>query len=71
MSEDIRHVCRKFYIRVVFYNFWWNLRSMLTKVKDTLPLGKQCNVVCCIPCSCWQLYIGEIRRRLETRLKEH
>ena len=44
---------------------------MLTKVKDTLPLGKQSNVVYRIPCSCGQVYIGESKRRLETRLKEH
>ena len=44
---------------------------MLTKVKDTLPLGKQSNVVNRILCSCGQVYIGEIRQRLETRLKEH
>ena len=44
MSEDIRRVCRKFNIRVVFKS-GRTLRSMLTKVKDTLPLGKQSNVV--------------------------
>ena len=44
---------------------------MLTKVKDTLPLGKQSNVIYRIPCSCGQVYIGETRQRLETRLKEH
>ena len=70
MSEDIRHVCRKFNIRVVFKSRR-TLRSMLTKVKDTLPLGKQSNVVYRIPRSCGQVYIGETKRRLETRLKEH
>ena len=70
MSEDIRRVCRKFNIRVVFKSRQ-TLRSMLTKVKDTLPLGKQSNVVYRIPCSCGQVYIGETKRRLETRLKEH
>ena len=70
MSEDIRRVCRKFNIRVVFKS-GRTLRSMLTKVKDTLPPGKQSNVVYRIPCSCGQVYIGETKRRLETRLKEH
>ena len=70
MSEDIRRVCRKFNIRVVFKS-GRTLRSMLTKVKDTLPLGKQSNVVYRIPCSCGQVYIGETKRRLETRLMEH
>ena len=44
---------------------------MLTKVNDTLPLGKQSNVVYRIPCSCGQVYIEETKQRLETRLKEH
>ena len=35
MSEDIRRVCRKFNIRVAFKS-GWTLRSMLTKMKDTL-----------------------------------
>ena len=39
MSEDIRRVCRNFNIRVVFKS-GWTLHSMLTTVKDTLPLGK-------------------------------
>ena len=60
----------KFNIRVVFKS-GRTLCSMLTKVKDTLSLGKQCNVVYCIPCSCGQVYIGETKPRLETRLKEH
>ena len=51
MSEDIRRVCRKFNIRVVFKS-GRTLHLMLTKVKDTLPPGKQSNVVYHIPCSC-------------------
>ena len=51
MSEDIMGVCRKVNIGVVFKS-GRTLCSMLTKVKDTLPLGKQFNVVYCIPCSC-------------------
>ena len=42
MSEDIRCVCRKFNIRVVFKS-GRTLRSVFTKAKDTLPLGKQSN----------------------------
>ena len=44
MSEDIRRVCRKFNIRVVFKS-GWTLRSMLTKVKDTLPPTIQCGIL--------------------------
>ena len=69
MSEDIRRICRKFNIRVVF-KFRQTLRSVLAMVKDTLPIGTQSNVVYRIPCSCGQVYIGDTRRRLETRQKE-
>ena len=48
VSEDIKHICRKFNIRVVFKS-GKTVRSMLTKVNDTLPIGKQFNVVYHIP----------------------
>ena len=44
---------------------------MLTKVKDPRPIEKQANVVYKIPCTCGKVYIGETKRRLGTRLKEH
>ena len=70
-SEDIRCVCGRYNLRVVFRS-GRTLRSMLTRVKDTLPLGKHSNVVYQIPCGgCSKVYIGETIRRLETRLKEH
>ena len=47
------------------------LCSMLTKVKDELPMEKLSKVVYRIPCSCGKAYIGETIRRLETRTKEH
>ena len=59
MSEDIRHVCRKFNIRVVFKS-GWTFRSMLTKVKDTLPLGKQIQCGISYPLQLWpSLYTSE------------
>ena len=70
VSEDIRRVCRGFGIRVIFKT-GRSLRSMLTKVKDTLPAEKQSRVVYQIPCTCGKTYIGEMTRRLETRMKEH
>ena len=48
MSEENRCICRMFNFRVVFKSRQ-TLHSMLTTVKDTLPLGKQSNVVYCIP----------------------
>ena len=70
VSERIRKVCRDFNIRTVFKS-GPTLRSLLTKVKDPLPTTKQSNVVYEVPCTCGKVYIGETKRRLETRLKEH
>ena len=70
VSEDIRRVCRKFGLKVVFRS-GLSLRSMLTRVKDTLGMEKRSKVVYQIPCSCGKKYIGETVRRLETRMKEH
>ena len=70
ISEDIRQVCWKFGLRVVFKT-GRSLRSVLTKFEDTLPAEKQSKVVYQIPCSCGKTYIGETSRRLETRMKEH
>ena len=71
VSEDIRSVCGWYNLRAIFRSEW-TLRSMLTRVKDTLPLEKYSNVVYRIPCSgCSKVYTGETIRRLETRFKEH
>ena len=56
VSQDIRWVCTKFGIMAVF-KFGQTLRLMLTKVKDTLQLGKRFGVVYQIPCSSGQVYI--------------
>ena len=37
----------------------------------SLPLEKKSGVVYQIPCSCGQVYIGETKRALETRMKEY
>ena len=42
--------------------FW----SILTKVKNPLPVEKQANVVYEVPCSCGKVYIGETKWHLET-----
>ena len=70
VSEDIRRVCRKFGLKVVFRS-GLTLRSMLTRVKDTLAMEKRSKVVYQIPCSCGKKYIGETVRRLEMRMMEH
>ena len=44
VSEVIRYVCRKFDVKVIFKSRQ-TLRSMLTRVRDTLPPEKQSSVV--------------------------
>ena len=70
VSERIRRVCWSYNIRVAFRS-GRTIRSLLTRVKDPLPLEQQSMVVYQIPCSCGKVYIGKTIRRLETRLKEH
>ena len=65
----VYHV-HNFGMKVVFRSSH-SLRSMLPKAKNALPVEKQANVVYRIPCSCGKAYIGETKRRLETRLREH
>ena len=68
VSERIRKACENFDMRVVFK---WGpiLRSLLTKVKDPLPKEKLAGVVYQIPCQCGKVYVGEMQRRLEARVK--
>jgi predicted GIY-YIG superfamily endonuclease len=70
LSEGIRRVCRHFNI-ITGFRTGLTLRNQLTKVKGILPTVKQSGVVYKIPCSCGKFYIGETKRRLETRMKEH
>ena len=70
VSKDIRRVCRKYGMKAIF-KAERSLHSVLTKVKDPLPMEKEAKVVYQIPCSCGKSYIGETRRRLETMLREH
>ena len=53
----LKCVCRKFNMRVVFKS-GWILHSMFTKVKETLPLGMQSDVVYRIPSSFGQVYVS-------------
>ena len=40
-------------------------------MKDPLPKEKLTGVVYQIPCQCGKVYVGEMQRHLETRIKEH
>ena len=70
LSEDLRRVCRKYSIRTVFRTPS-TLRRELSRIKDRDPALKASGVVYEIPCSCREKYIGETKRALEMRLKEH
>ena len=49
VSEGIRRVCRKYGMKVIFRSEL-SLRSVLTRVKDPLPMEKWSKVVYRIPC---------------------
>ena len=72
VSERIRKVCQveDFNIRTVFKS-GYTLRNLLTKAKDPLLIDKQSNIVYEVPCTCGKMYIGQTKRRLETRIEEH
>ena len=70
VSERICRVCRKFNIKV-FFRSGPTLHSLLSKVKDSLPMEKRSGVVYEVPCQCGKVYIRETKLRLETRIKEH
>ena len=61
VSECIKRACRNFNVRVV-YRSGPTLHSLLTKVKDPLPVSKLSNVVYEIPCECRKVYLGETKR---------
>ena len=60
----VRHVWRKFNFSLVFRSRWTPY-SLLTKVKNTVPLGEQSIVAYCVPCKCVQVYTGEAKQKLE------
>ena len=70
LSEDIRRICRRYNIRVVFKP-GYTIRNCLSRVKTRLSDGMQSKVVYSVPCSCGQYYVGETVRILETRIAEH
>ena len=55
-----------------FYKIKNKLSSIVKKGKDKLDKGDQHNVVYKIACiNCEMVYIGETKRTLKTRIKEH
>ena len=70
LSEQVRRVCRDYNIRTAFKSAS-TLRTTLVRVKDPIPIEKKSGVVYEVPCSCGKVYIGETKRFLKTRMKEH
>ena len=70
LGEDLRRVCRKYNIRTVFRTSS-TVRQELSRTKDRDPPLKTSGVVYGIHCICGLKYIGETKRALEMRLKEH
>ena len=67
---QIRRICKGFRIHTAFRSST-TLRGLLTRAKDALPELKRSGVVYEVPCICGDVYVGETKRSLETRLKQH
>ena len=71
LSETIRRILAPLGIRTCFRPHR-TLRQTLVRLKDRTPLQQRAGVVYRIPCgSCAKVYIGQMGRTLEHRLKEH
>ena len=70
LSEDIRRICSRYEIKTIFRSSH-TLRRSLVSVKDRLPEETRSMVVYQVPCSCGKVYIGETKRALSVRIKEH
>ena len=70
-SEILRRILQSHKIRSTFYSKD-TLRKSLSHPKDPISVELQNNVVYKIPCNdCNAIYIGESKRSLKTRSKEH
>jgi hypothetical protein len=70
LSEKIRRVARKYNIKTAFKSSN-TLRQQLTKVKPKNEEQASKNCVYSIKCECEGEYIGETKRPLKVRIKEH
>ena len=70
LSEDIRRICWRFGVKTVFRTKH-TLRTSLVNLKDRLTDDRRSMVVYRVPCSCGKVYVGETKRALSVRIKEH
>jgi len=71
LGETLKRILERHRIRTIFKPII-KLSTVLASGKDAVPASKRRGVVYEIPCgSCEHRYIGETKRSLNTRLKEH
>ena len=70
LSEQLRRCLQRQGVRAVFMSET-TLRSQLVRPKYAVDPAKQEGVVYWIPCECGKVYIGETRRPMQDRIKEH
>ena len=71
LGETLKRILEKHRIRTIFKPII-KLCTVVAAGKDAVPANKRRGVVYEIPCgNCEHRYIGETKRSLSTRLKEH
>ena len=71
LSEDVSRFLQSTGMQSV-YSIPKKLNSLIRRVKDPLPLEEKIGVVYKINCAnCSSSYIGQTKRQLDTRIKEH
>jgi len=71
LGETLKRILKRHRIRTIFKPII-KLSTVLASGKDAVPASKRRGVFYEIPCgSCEHRYIGETKRSLNTRLKEH
>ena len=70
LSQQLRRCLQQQGVRAVFKSET-TLRSQLVRPKDAVDPAKQDGVVYKIPCECGKVYIGQTRRLMQDRIKEH
>ena len=69
LSEEIRKIIRGFRITTVFSTIY----NLGTRVKDPTPTDERPDIIYMykIKCICGDFYVGETKRTLATKIKEH
>ena len=68
VSKDIRWVCRKYEMKVVFRKVQSLHLICCDQGEGRIAIGEAVLGCVPIPCSCGKMYIGKTKRRLKARL---